>query len=487
MSNCVVYNRSVLRSASILLLLLAFSAGSQAQDSQDWSGWQLTKALPDAEKERVRKKIADPIAATGVPELAALAKRITVKAMDETPIYKVVIETLVEERRLDRTKQPYEGPSVPPRSVDTADPWAPPLPKYDEFKGQSWRQPVKGSQHVETCKPCGGKGSMLCKECSGKGFSPCPPCTGTGNIPHPHCKGLGVFQCTSSKCYDLAFRIATDGLTCNWCKAALPKCGDCRMGKLLCPTCAGVKTQRCGSCSMQGKFACSVCAGKGRTLESLDIVIGLVMSRAEPSYTLLDPAWLAHVTIPEKGWMTVALPDLDTAAAKMTDAALRGFVLKKADMERAGKKNVRGQHVSVLRVPVVTIQYDCDGTTYDMAEIGSKTVAGKTPLATWLAAKVETATKMISDGEWKAAREAAEAVLKVDAKNDKAKKALEASAKLEQEEIDRAKAPPPAPPKALDDYKSLNDATCIIVFGCFAVGAIVLAFIAVKLGMLHRV
>ncbi len=460
-------------------LIAIVAAVCGAAQGADWSGYEMRRKLAETELDALRQRAAALVARPDVPELLEAAKRVTVTGAEELPVYRILIETLVEERKLDRIVKPYAGGAVPAREVHDADPWKPALPEIRGWETQSWRLPVEKSVEVRICKPCGGKGANDCQPCKGKGMINCGGCAGTGNIPDPECKGTGLKPCpecgrggTSKK-----------ENRCDWCRAVRPPCGNsvCRSGKLMCQTCNGLKILGCPPCQVKGKMSCGSCVGKGKISETLEILIVLNASKAEHTQTWLGEAWIKQVKAADGPWARQEMAGLEEAAGRIPEERLREFVLAQASAARAGGKDkVRGQRVSVQRVPVTLVKFELDGATYEAILSGGEFTADRPPLAQWIVDRMQGAQKALADAKFAEAREQASLALKADPKLGDAKVLLGEIVKAEADAKEREKAMTPAagaPAGAAPQYEpSMNDMTCMLIFVCFVLIVVVPGF-----------
>ncbi|MBI2932139.1 MAG: hypothetical protein HYY16_10855 [Planctomycetes bacterium] len=469
-------------SAGLFLWLAGMAA---AQDEKtDWSQFTLKRPLSEAETTRMRERIAGWISRSGISQLNELAKQARIKTAEELPVYHVAVETLEETRRLERVRRPHVGGRVPPRKVNDADPWGIPLPEFTEFKEQSWRIPVEGSMEVSACKACKGKGATDCKVCEGDGMAPCAPCKGEGSLPCPKCVGTGLLPCR----YDGNIQPPREGNRCRECGDEREVCHECRSGRLMCQDCLGLRDVGCDGCNMKGKLGCATCAEKGKLAESLEIIIGLTVKRAEQKLTSLDEKWDKRVAMPDKGWISHALPALEEAARRIPDDELLTFILEKANQERANREHIRGQRVNLLRIPVIYVKYEAAGSTYELIEAGSELMPDRSPVAQWVSERAETALRLNKERKYAQAKEEARLALKVDGTCAAAATALKEAERGEKEEREKAK-PVSVPSKSVGvkGSSTVSDSTCIWMFIGFVVSVLLLLVIAVKMSLTHRV
>ncbi len=440
----------------MLALLVALCA-----QAPDWSGFGLRERLGDAEAAGARARIVAWITRLGAP-----AERLKVIETEERPVYRVVVETLDEERRVERVSRPHEGGIVGPHAVTEADPWAPPLPAFDGWEERSWLVPVAGSERLLTCKPCAGKGMTDCRNCGGDGSVSCTPCLGSGRVGCGACAGSGYGPC--ERCGRRG-----KGAKCTLCRRARPSCATCRNGTVLCVACNGHGVESCAACKDKGRFPCGGCGTKGRVVEGLRVVIALKLRRAEQVVTALDAKWIDRVPAWTGGWLRATAEELEAAAARVPDAELRARLPAVAERERTGKERVRAQRVSVLRTPATFVRFEMEATTYDAVLAGDAVVCDGSPAEDWAASRGRTAVRLAAEGRAEEARKAAREAMRVDPRNADAKRALE--------EADRgagAEAPSPSPaprPRSTGGDFEVSNATfsLIIVVGLLAMVLVV--------------
>ena len=135
----------------------------------------------------------------------------------------------------------------------------------------------------ETCKPCGGTGSVICAKCEGHGevtvreSLPCPTCSEDSGDGYSYGKSDRVGQIKKEVPCNYCRKTGTVTLKCRRCNGSGKVKGRDRdiSGKLVldnrveCPQCEGLKTvtRTCPKCSGNGIVTvwekCSTCGGKG--------------------------------------------------------------------------------------------------------------------------------------------------------------------------------------------------------------------------------
>jgi len=467
---------------------LLAAAAAEAQ-SDGWSGWTARRALTETESRAVRERIVAWISKAGaVDALAAFARRSKITAGEEIPVYRVAVEALVEERRLDRVRRVYEGGSNQARTCGDPDLWAAPLPSFVTFEPRAWRLPVDGSTEVATCRGCAGKGDVPCRTCGGDGMRECATCKGHGKLACADCKGWGCLRC--SYC-ERGGKPQVEGV-CDSCERPRKDCprSTCVEGEFPCGDCLGLSSVRCEGCRMKGKFSCEPCRGKGRTVESYEILIALTVQREESTFTKLDAKWANRVRRPATGWTEQRLAGLDAAVAAIGDEDIRGLVAAGIKRGRADRPTLRDLRVSIQRVPAALVTFEIDAALYEALVSGDDVTVVGSPAGQWVAAAAARAMQLVSEGKFAAAREAAQSALVVDPRSAAAAAAIDAADRAEKEarrEAERPKPAPPVPSAPQTDSYGFNERNCMIAVVAFTVFCVILAAVVLKSAIAGRV
>ncbi|MBI1223737.1 MAG: hypothetical protein GC192_00755 [Bacteroidetes bacterium] len=154
---------------------------------------------------------------------------------------------------------------------------------------------IPGTEKLETCSGCYGrgdnecsycygKGENQCSSCSGKGIKNCSYCYGNGKTNCYNCNGTGKTYCyscsgrgvTTSTEFKSVYNYQTSQYVNVWVDVnkRCYTCGgsgkntcsnyNCKSGQVECSTCYGKGMVKCSNCSARGKITCSNCSGRGR-------------------------------------------------------------------------------------------------------------------------------------------------------------------------------------------------------------------------------
>ena len=87
---------------------------------------------------------------------------IKLETLELCPIYVVSLRTQYDKRYVNRGQYPFKNTTLPVRTVfkeSDVDPWSFKMRTTDRFVEDNCTHEVDGSQHVETCGTCSGKGA----------------------------------------------------------------------------------------------------------------------------------------------------------------------------------------------------------------------------------------------------------------------------------------------------------------------------------------
>lgn len=221
------------------------------------------------------------------------AETMNVKGLLYRPSYIIRTSSRFESRGLTERTLPYKGEKIGERkyySLNDVDAWGLDVGKVDSFEEWSKTFNITGSEWVEECVTCRGKGKTACSTCDGKGKESCSSCSGTGKKHCPSCSGKGKTSCSS--CSGRGYRVKQEIQTyydtmdqanrqkmtdvkvhCSSCGGSgRKKCSHCGgSGKVNCSVCGGVGTQTCRRCGGSGITTCSSCKGSGKQLRLIQL------------------------------------------------------------------------------------------------------------------------------------------------------------------------------------------------------------------------
>ena len=371
----------------------------------DWSGWRLERTLDESERVAIRERLAERLRATGVEELSALAEALAVINAVERPVYRMIVATLVESRRVEVVWTPTDEARRSARGSDV-DAWKPPTPSHGS-EGGSWAIAVPESEQVVDCTECSGAGKDDCEACAASGTRPCKKCRAKGEENHGPCNGTGKINCTTCG-GDGRRGMGSSRTRCTWCSGSGKKdCGSCPNGKVKCALCKGRKHVDCADCDGDGEQTCERCKGKGRLRGVAVIRITIAADNSPELFTRLKGAPPAA----SSEWVSVDRADFAVQAARIPDEELRNGMLAHASRARTSAAPVRGQRVALCRVVCVEVEYEVDRVRYVAAVTATGVASEDWPGARWAAAKAfEAGAKLEKAGRDARGAPAGEAV-----------------------------------------------------------------------------
>ena len=248
--------------------------------------------------------------------------KVKITGNEECLVMSCSLRTQYESRRVYKTIRPHLGGAVGPHTISdpkNINPWDMQLDEPTDFVKKEDEYAVKGSQWVDACSICSGKGESTCSACQGHGREICPEChgskkerceacDGTGFVLCPECHGEVIIHC--QKCnssgtirytvreqkYEYNYQTQKNELKfvdvphtkqCDACGGRGSwRCGRCRnttrkgyitcsacgnMGYTTCQTCKGQGELVCDSCSGRGKITCKNCKGHGQMLHGIAV------------------------------------------------------------------------------------------------------------------------------------------------------------------------------------------------------------------------
>jgi len=219
------------------------------------------------------------------------------------PCYWMEINTLYEQRIVERQEAPFLEQEIPPLTVNEGNvlPWSYSFIERTDFEEFHDDLRVEDSQSVHACDECSETGSVTCPDCEGNGRVQCPDCDGTTNVSCPQCRGQGVvkrqrqipaeercYTCfgrktietpfggyspgewqvkTCPQCYGRGFRMGTQteyySEPCNYCGTR---------GRVRCDTCNASGIMTCRTCYGDTRITCPRCDGRTQIVSYLTIL-----------------------------------------------------------------------------------------------------------------------------------------------------------------------------------------------------------------------
>ena len=252
--------------------------------------------VDQAARERVKDLVNRYAANSKGHPFGSYGDQIKLEKYELCPIYVVELHTQYDNRPINAKQYPYRGGSYGPRQFYKAseiDAWSYNLLTTEKFVHNGKSFEVTGSHHVETCTPCGGKGSVTCPTCGGEGDLRCSTCGGSGSVSCSSCGGKGYSTCSScggsghkseshteqyvSRWEDghpiYATRTVTKTVNCSSCGGSgRHRCSSCGgSGSKTCSSCGGRGRLTCSRCSGRGRITCGVCQGQGKNVHCYSI------------------------------------------------------------------------------------------------------------------------------------------------------------------------------------------------------------------------
>ncbi len=236
---------------------------------------------------RLRSAITDW--ATTIPHhgIRSLGDAIDITGVTLMPGHVVTMQNQYETRTVGLAdREVYRGGAIPERQIfgpDEVDAWDRLLDGPDGFEDREEAYSVRGSQHVEDCGRCDGRGTSVCTTCGGKGEATCGTCGGSCKTTCSTCNGRGHQQTTCSACggsgqkklgldANTGHMRYTDCGSCGGSRSRSTTCSRCRGSKRIsCHACGATGTVRCSSCGGDGRVTCTLCDGHRKMLYELQI------------------------------------------------------------------------------------------------------------------------------------------------------------------------------------------------------------------------
>lgn len=262
-----------------------------------------------------------------------------IEVTDNIPYYitECRIDSQLDQREVVKHEEPYTGSRLSALTVTSpsqVDRWLfeiGPLSK-GRFQDTTDHLTVSGSEHVQTCHTCRGKGKVDCPTCTGKGrrkgYYTCPSCGGSGVRDCSSCGGSGEGTCSScggsgqkkvkrtrQKPVEEAYHDSAgvhyrtkyvteyyDSMEpcprCNGRGTTPHTCSHCSgTGTVTCKRCKGDKEIPCSTCSATGEVTCGTCKGNKELLHSLRIAQTLERHSDHQLY-IVDDFWNEIESLP---------------------------------------------------------------------------------------------------------------------------------------------------------------------------------------------
>jgi hypothetical protein len=206
----------------------------------------------------------------------SLGNDIKIRKLSYIPGYFALLSTTILTRTLKHGQKPYSGERIPSKTIfseSDVNIWS--------FAAHSFNDPfnthllkeapktivVNGSQEVNQCNECGGKGKISCEKCDSKGYGDCYECGGLKRIKCPNCKGLREKRCNDCMGSGRLSRNGHD-IKCASCYGRGYRTCSCGDGHITCPVCRGKGILHCKICNGSGNVTCEECAGKGKMISA---------------------------------------------------------------------------------------------------------------------------------------------------------------------------------------------------------------------------
>ncbi|MBR5724382.1 MAG: hypothetical protein IKX62_03275 [Bacteroidales bacterium] len=368
-------------------------------------------AIDQEAEARVKEYINAYAASSEGHPFAGYGDDIKLETYELCPIYVVSLRTQYDKRYVNRGQYPFKNTTLPVRTVfkeSDVDPWSFKMHTTDRFVEDNCTHEVDGSQHVETCGTCSGKGELTCSKCDGRGLVTCSSCGGDGTIRCTSCGGKGGSTC--SYCHgtggvqqsyeesytirdytgreQIRYRTKYKTVTCSHCRGkGTIVCSSCGgNGNKVCRECGGSGELVCGNCHGTGKVTCQTCKGCGRLVHAIYVDQKLYNTRSKVYF--FDPRVRDVAEIYEKDsyrgqWV------LDRKEERLERGFFRGesemaeqldgFLDKHAEDVSTGC-HILFQQAGILRVDAWWVEYTYEGKHYDGVISEDHFYAGVSPI-----------------------------------------------------------------------------------------------------------
>ena len=211
--------------------------------------------MEESEINKIKKRLS--LYSNSVPnhDLKDLGEKINIISALDLPLYKIVLNSHYEIRKLKDGTLPYKGEQIPKKLLnrEDVDVWSfntQQISSVKDFEEKEQDFTIVASQEVERCSSCHGNGENICDDCHGQGEIRCSECGGKGEV-----------RCSS--CHGHGYKIDSEGKrsSCWWCHGTgYVKCSSCTNGYNTCFNCHG-----------RGKVTCYMCDGQGEVVNFLYI------------------------------------------------------------------------------------------------------------------------------------------------------------------------------------------------------------------------
>lgn len=390
-------------------------------------------AIDQAARDRVRDYVNAYAASSKGHPYANYGDDIKLETYELCPIYVVSLRTQYDKRYVNRGYYPYKGIEIPPRKFfheSDVDVWSYQLRTTDQFTDDECSFQVPGSQHVEICETCGGKGEVTCPTCDGRGRVTCSKCGGSGTLRCSSCGGRGSSSCSycggsghrqesyQERCIVsteykegsafgtpvYGYRTAYRSVTCSSCggsgKHTCSSCGG--SGKHTCSKCGGRGDLLCTTCNGKGKVTCKTCQGYGRNVHAFYINQKLYSVR-DKSY-FHDPRVREVAEIYDQKGNYRGTRVFDFAAEALGQgvfseeremaARMDSFIAKHAGESSSGN-HILFQRADILRVDAWWVEYTYKGKRYNGVISDDYFYAGVSPISEYSDKIIKEADKSL--------------------------------------------------------------------------------------------
>ena len=374
-------------------------------------------AIDQAARDRVRDYINAYAASSRGHPFAGYGDHINLKTYELCPIYVVSLRTQYDQRYVNTGQYPYKNTDIPARRFlkeSDVDAWSYELRTTDRFTDDQCAYEVPGSQHVEICSTCAGKGKVTCPTCDGEGRVTCSDCGGSGALTCTACGGRGSSNCSScngrgykQESYEeryvqsmkfkdgfstpvYGYRTAYRDVVCPSCRGSGKHiCSSCDgRGEHTCSKCGGKGDLLCTTCDGRGKVTCKTCQGYGRNVHAFYVFQRL--------YNICDTSYFHDPRVREvaeiydqKGnykWTRVfdftaeALGRGVFSEEREMAARMDSFIAKHAG-EASRDRHILFQRADILRVDAWWVEYTYKGKHYNGVISGDYFYAGVSPIS----------------------------------------------------------------------------------------------------------
>jgi hypothetical protein len=346
-----------------------------------------------------------------------LASGMAVHALEEATHWRVEVRERSESRALSEHDEPYRG-ELEPQAPPPVDVWSYEFPVTPEIDAGERRERLPSTGGVYSCASCGGSGTATCARCDGAGSEVCSRCRGSTQVTCPRCRGRGRISIegqaaseSGSHLHRHAERIASeageriiefaerlredlglhhhrmpDWLGPHASSGDTMPCPDCDGGKQPCD-CAGGR-RVCAGCDGTGRTACQVCKGTGRVVRFREIVRRFETrvsrrtvplpgehDRWAPEEVLvrgaIEPAWQGAVSELAQEQPPVGTPrEVWEEALAFASVARAQSPASLGDADGVASR-VLSTVVSIVRVPLVRLEYTFGGSPYVVVAFGA--------------------------------------------------------------------------------------------------------------------